>query len=121
MIQSGTYLNVIDNTGVKIVKCIKIIGSSKKVGHIGDKIVVSIRETNANAKIKKGEVTQAIIIRTKKGSLRGDGSYLRFLENSVVLTDKSGELLGSRIFGIIPYEIKDMKYKKIISLAQEIA
>lgn len=121
MIQAGTYLDVIDNTGVKVVKCIKIIGSCKKAGHIGDKIVVSIRETNSNSKIKKGEVTQAIIIRTKHGLSRKDGTNLKFLENSVVLTDKSGELLGSRIFGIIPYEIKDMKYKKIISLAQEIA
>jgi len=123
MIQDNTILNVADNTGAKKVKCIKILGGSKKKhGIIGDKIIVSIKSliSQKDKKVKKGEVCHAIIVRTKGQMLRKDGHIIKFYENSVVLLDKQNDIIGTRIFGLIPREIKNLGYNKIISLAKEV-
>ena len=123
MIQINTILNVADNTGAKKVKCIRVLGGSKKVvGKIGDKIVVSIQQVvnQKDKKVKKGEIYHAIIVRTVKENIRNNGCIIKFLENSVVLLDKQQDIIGTRIFGIIPREIKNLGYQKIISLSQEV-
>ena len=122
MIQMGSILNVADNTGAKKVQCIKVLGGSKKMSAgVAEKIVVSIKEAAVSDKVKAGEVFHAVIVRTKKEIKRKDGCVLRFLDNAVVLLDKQGELIGTRIFGVIPREIKDANYQKIVSLAQEVS
>lgn len=124
MIQAGSILNVADNTGAKKVKCIKVLGGSGKMsGNIGEKIVVSIQNaiTQKDRKVNPGEVHHAVIVRTKKEKKRKDGFIIKFFENAVVLLDKQGDLLGTRIFGVIPREIKECGYQKIISLSQEVS
>ena len=122
MIQMGSILNVADNTGAKKVMCIKVLGGSKRMSAgIGYKIVVSIREAAVSDKVKAGEVFHAVIVRTKKEKRRKDAVVIRFFENAAVLLNKQGELVGTRIFGPIPRELRAANYLKIISLAPEVS
>ncbi|MBN2717141.1 MAG: 50S ribosomal protein L14 [Deltaproteobacteria bacterium] len=121
MIQMESQLNVADNSGAKKLVCIKVKGGSKrKYATIGDVITVSIRETIANSKVKKGDVAQAVIVRTKKELKRPDGSYIRFDENSAVLVNAQNEMIGTRIFGPVARELRAKKFMKIVSLAPEV-
>ena len=121
MVQMQTILDVADNSGAKKVMCIKVLGGSKrKYASIGDVIVVSIREAIPQAKVKKGDVAKAVIVRTKKEIRRPDGSYIRFDENSAVLINPQLEPIGSRIFGPVARELRAKKFMKIISLAPEV-
>ena len=121
MVQMQTVLDVADNSGAKKVMCIKVLGGSKrKYASIGDVIVVSIREAIPQAKVKKGDVAKAVIVRTKKEIRRADGSYIRFDGNSAVLINKDNEPIGTRIFGPVARELRARKFAKIISLAPEV-
>ncbi len=121
MIQMNSILDVADNSGAKRVMCIKVLGGSKrKYASIGDVIVVSIREAIPQAKVKKGDVAKAVIVRTKKEIRRADGSYIRFDGNSAVLINKDNEPIGTRIFGPVARELRAKKFMKIISLAPEV-
>jgi len=116
----GSRLNVADNSGAKQAQCIKVLGGSKKMSAtIGDKIVVSIKKAIISDKVKEGEVFHAVVVRTRKEKRRRDASVIRFFDNSVVLLDAQGELIGTRIFGVIPRELRD-NYSKVISLALEV-
>jgi len=121
MIQMTSILDGADNSGAKKVMCIKVLGGSKrKYASVGDVIVVSIREAIPNAKVKKGDVAKAVIVRTKKEIPRADGSYIRFDGNSAVLINKDNEPIGTRIFGPVARELRARKFAKIISLAPEV-
>lgn len=121
MIQLGTILDVADNSGAKKVKCFKVIGGSgKKIGHVGDQIVVSIRKADPHSKVKAGQVYRAVIVRVAKEIRRADGSYIRFDSNAAVLINKQLEPIGSRIFGPIPRELRAKNFTKIVSLAPEV-
>ena len=121
MVQTTSTLDVADNSGAKKVMCIKVLGGSKrKYASIGDVIVVSIREAIPQAKVKKGDVAKAVIVRTKKEIRRADGSYIRFDGNSAVLINKDNEPIGTRIFGPVARELRAKKFMKIISLAPEV-
>lgn len=121
MVQEQTRLNVADNSGAKKLMCIRVLGGSKKkYGSIGDLIVVSVKSAIPNAAIKKGEVSRAVIVRTKKEVRRRDGSYIRFDENAAVLLDAQGEPRGTRIFGPVARELREKDFMKIISLAPEV-
>lgn len=121
MIQMTTILDVADNSGAKKVFCIKVLGGSRrKYASLGDIIVVSIQEAIPNAKVKKGDVAKAVIVRTAKEVARPDGSYIRFDTNSAVLINKENEPLGTRIFGPVARELRSKKFMKIISLAPEV-
>ena len=121
MVQMTTILDVADNSGAKKVMCIKVLGGSKrKYASIGDVIVVSIREAIPQAKVKKGDVAKAVIVRTKKEIRRADGSYIRFDGNSAVLINKDNEPIGTRIFGPVARELRAKRFMKIISLAPEV-
>ena len=121
MVQTTTTLDVADNSGAKKVMCIRVLGGTKrKYASIGDIIVVSIKEAIPNAKVKKGEVAKAVIVRTKKEVSRADGSYIRFDSNSAVLVDKDNEPVGTRIFGPVARELRAKRFMKIISLAPEV-
>ena len=121
MIQMTTILDVADNSGAKKVFCIKVLGGSKrKYASVGDVIVVSIKEAIPNAKVKKGDVAKAVIVRTAKENPRPDGSYIRFDSNSAVLVNKDNEPVGTRIFGPVARELRAKKFMKIISLAPEV-
>ena len=121
MIQVQTELTVADNTGAKIVECIKVLGGSKRrYAGIGDSIVVTVKEAIPNGKVKKGTVHRAIVVRTKKEIFRNDGSNLKFDNNAVVITDEKGEPLGTRIFGPVTRELRSKGQTKIISLAPEV-
>ena len=121
MVQTTSTLDVADNSGAKKVMCIRVLGGTKrKYASIGDVIVVSIKETIPNAKVKKGEVAKAVIVRTKKEVSRADGSYIRFDSNSAVLVDKDNEPVGTRIFGPVARELRAKRFMKIISLAPEV-
>ncbi len=121
MIQQQTILDVADNSGAKKVMCIKVLGGSKRrYASIGDVIVVSIREAIPQAKVKKGEVARAVIVRTAREVRRPDGSYIRFDANSAVLINKDLEPVGTRIFGPVARELRARKFMKIISLAPEV-
>ena len=121
MIQVLTKLDVADNSGAKKIKCIKVIGGSKRrSATIGDVIVVSITDAAPRGKVKKGEVSHAVIVRTAKEIKRPDGSCIKFDGNAGVLVDKNGELIGSRVFGPIPRELRGKNFMKIISLAPEV-
>ena len=114
MVQENTRLNVADNSGAKKVMCIRILGGSrKKYGTIGDVIVVSVKSAIPNAPVKKGDVSKAVIVRTKKESRRKDGTYIRFDENAAVLLDNQGEPRGTRIFGPVARELRDKEFMKI--------
>ncbi len=121
MIIVVSKLNVADNSGAKLVQCIKVLGGSKRrSANIGDLIVVTVKEAIPNGKIKTGEVTRAVVVRTKKGISRNDGSSIRFDKNSAVLLTKEGEPIGTRIFGPVTRELRLRKFTKIISLAPEV-
>ena len=121
MIQMRTVLDVADNSGARKVQCIKVLGGSKRrYASIGDIIVVSVKEANPNAKVKKGEVTKAVVVRTAKEIGRADGTYIRFDVNSAVLIDNQKEPVGTRIFGPVARELRAKKFMKIISLAPEV-
>ncbi len=121
MIQSETRLTVADNSGAKTVYCIKVLGGSRRrYASIGDIIVVAVKEAIPNAKVKKGDIYKAVVVRTKKEILRPDGSYIRFDENSAVLINANQEPVGTRIFGPVARELRARKFMKIISLAPEV-
>jgi len=121
MVQTTTTLDVADNSGAKKIMCIRVLGGTKrKYASIGDVIVVSIKEAIPNAKVKKGEVAKAVIVRTRKEVSRQDGSYIRFDTNSAVLVDKDNEPVGTRIFGPVARELRAKRFMKIISLAPEV-
>ncbi|MBW1898166.1 MAG: 50S ribosomal protein L14 [Deltaproteobacteria bacterium] len=121
MIQSETRLTVADNSGAKEVYCIKVLGGSKRrYASVGDIIVVSVKEAIPNAKVKKGDVMKAVVVRTKKEIRRPDGSFIRFDDNSAVLLTGSMEPVGTRIFGPVARELRAKRYMKIISLAPEV-
>ena len=121
MIQVQTELSVADNTGAKRIECIKVLGGSKRrYASIGDTIVVSVKETIPKGKVKKGSVHKAVIVRTKQGIFRKDGSKIKFDNNAAVLTDEKGEPLGTRIFGPVTIELRSKGQMKIISLAPEV-
>lgn len=121
MIQVETRLDVADNTGAKQVLCIKVLGGSKKkVAHVGDVIVVSVKDAIPRGKVKKGEVCRAVIVRTKKEIRRQDGSYISFDKNAAVLINKQGEPIGTRIFGPVVRELRAKRFMKIISLSPEV-
>ncbi|WP_339735480.1 50S ribosomal protein L14 [uncultured Gimesia sp.] len=121
MIQMQTDLDVCDNSGAKIARCIKVLGGTgRRTAEIGDVIVVSIQKTLAGSGIKKGQVLRGVIVRTKYPSRRDDGSYVRFDSNAMVLLDGEGNPRGTRIFGAVARELRERKYMKIISLANEV-
>ncbi len=121
MIQVETRLDVADNSGAKEVYCIKVLGGSKRrYASIGDIIVVSVKEAIPNAKVKKGDVMKAVVVRTKKEVRRGDGTYIRFDNNSAVLINAQREPIGTRIFGPVARELRAKRFMKIISLAPEV-
>ena len=121
MIQVQTELNVADNTGARIVECIKVLGGSKRrYASIGDSIVVSVKDAIPNGKVKKGTVHKAVVVRTKKAVHRNDGSKVKFGNNAVVITDEKNEPLGTRIFGPVTRELRAKGQTKIISLAPEV-
>lgn len=117
MIQRETVLDVADNSGAKLVKCIGIIGGKRKYACIGDVIVVAVKDAIPGSRISKGDVKRAVVVRTRKEIRRPDGSYVRFDTNSVVILNEYGEPLGSRIFGPIPRELRDKGFAKIVTLA----
>ena len=121
MIQVQTELFVADNTGAKKIECIKVLGGSKRrYASIGDIIVVSVKEAIPRGKVKKGSIHRAVIVRTKQGIFRNDGSKVKFDNNAAVLTDDKGEPLGTRIFGPVTRELRSKGQMKIISLAPEV-
>jgi large subunit ribosomal protein L14 len=121
MIQAETKLQVADNSGAKKLYCIRVLGGSRRrYARIGDTIIVSIKEAIPNAKVNKGDVMRAVVVRTKKGFRRPDGSYIRFDDNSAVLINQQGEPIGTRIFGPVARELRAKKFMKIISLAPEV-
>jgi large subunit ribosomal protein L14 len=121
MIQAESRLEVADNSGAKKVMCIKVLGGSKrKYAGIGDVIVCSVKEAAPNGKVKKGDVVQAVIVRTRRAVGREDGSYIRFDENAAVLLNKQGEPIGNRVFGPVARELRAKSYMRIVSLAPEV-
>jgi large subunit ribosomal protein L14 len=121
MIQMQSHLDVADNSGARLVQCIKVLGGSKrKYASVGDIIVVSVKEAIPNGKVKKGDVHKAVIVRTSKEIRRVDGSYIRFDNNSAVLIDNKGEPVGTRIFGPVARELRARQYMKIVALAPEV-
>ena len=121
MIQTETKLKVADNSGAKLVTCIKVLGGSKRrYASVGDIIVVAVKEAMPNSKVKKGEVVRAVIVRTAKEIRRVDGSHIRFDDNSAVLISQQGEPIGTRIFGPVARELRAKQFMKIISLAPEV-
>ena len=121
MILVQSNMDVADNSGARVVQCIKVLGGSKrKVAGVGDVIVVAVKEAIPRGKVKKGDVQRAVIVRTKKEIRRKDGSAIRFDTNAAVLIDKAGEPIGTRIFGPVTRELRAKKFMKIISLAPEV-
>jgi large subunit ribosomal protein L14 len=121
MIQTETKLKVADNSGAKLLLCIKVLGGSKRrYATVGDVIVVSIKEAMPNSKVKKGDVMKAVIVRTKKEVARVDGSYIKFDDNSAVLITPQNEPIGTRIFGPVARELRAKNFMKIVSLAPEV-
>ena len=121
MIQSETRLTVADNSGAKVLYCIKVLGGSRRrYASVGDIIEVAVKEALPNAKVKKGDVLKAVVVRTKKEIRRQDGSYIRFDDNSAVLVNASREPIGTRIFGPVARELRAKRFMKIISLAPEV-
>ena len=121
MIQQESYLKVADNTGAKEIKCIRVLGGSKrKYGNIGDVIVASVRKSTPGGTVKKGEVVKAVIVRSAKGVRRDDGTYVRFDDNAAVLIKDDKNPRGTRIFGPVARELRDKDYMKILSLAPEV-
>lgn len=121
MIQMESVLDVADNSGAKRVKCIKVLGGSKrKYARLGDIIAVAVRDAIPNGKVKKGDLARAVVVRTRKEIRRIDGSYIRFDTNSAVLINKDNEPIGTRIFGPVARELRARRFMKIVSLAPEV-
>ncbi|MBI1341129.1 50S ribosomal protein L14 [bacterium] len=121
MIQMQTHLDVADNSGARLVQCIKVLGGSKRrYASVGDIIVVSIKEAAPKGRVKKGDVRKAVVVRIAKDIQRRDGSVIRFDSNAAVLVNNSGEPIGTRIFGPVPRELRAKNHMKIISLAPEV-
>ncbi|MGE0210949.1 MAG: 50S ribosomal protein L14 [Parvibaculaceae bacterium] len=121
MIQAETNLDVADNSGARRVQCIKVLGGSKrKYAHVGDIIVVSVKDAIPRGRVKKGNVMKAVVVRTSKDIRRADGSVIRFDRNAAVLINNQGEPVGTRIFGPVPRELRARNHMKIISLAPEV-
>ncbi|MBI9065851.1 MAG: 50S ribosomal protein L14 [Salinivirgaceae bacterium] len=120
MIQTESRLNVADNSGAKSVLCISILGgTNRKYASIGDKIVISVKSAMPSSEVKKGTVSRAVVVRTRKEIRRADGSYIRFDDNACVLLNQAGEIRGTRIFGPVARELRE-NYMKIVSLAPEV-
>ena len=121
MVQQQTILKVADNTGAKEIMCIRCLGGSfRKTANIGDVIVASVKTATPGGVVKKGDVVKAVIVRTKKGLRRADGSYIKFDENAAVIIKEDGNPKGTRIFGPVARELRDKEYMKILSLAPEV-
>ena len=121
MIQQESYLKVADNTGAKEIHCIRVLGGSKrKFGNIGDVIVASVRKATPGGTVKKGDVVKAVIVRTKRGVRREDGTYVRFDENAAVIIKDDKNPRGTRIFGPVARELREKDFMKILSLAPEV-
>ena len=121
MIQMESYLKVADNTGAKEIHCIRVLGGSRrKFGNIGDIIVASVRKAAPGGTVKKGEVVKAVIVRTKRGVRREDGTYVRFDENAAVIIKEDRNPRGTRIFGPVARELREKEFMKILSLAPEV-
>lgn len=121
MIQVESTIGVADNSGAKLVQCIKVLGGSKRrYARVGDVVVVAVKNAIPRGKVKKGEVARAVIVRTTKETHRKDGTSIRFDKNAAVLIDKKGEPVGTRIFGPVSRELRAKKYMKIVSLAPEV-
>ncbi|MEZ7900532.1 MAG: large subunit ribosomal protein L14 [Flavobacteriales bacterium] len=121
MVQQESRLKVADNSGAKEVLVIRVLGGSgKRYASIGDKIVVAIKSATPNGNIKKGSVSKAVVVRTKKEIRRPDGSYIRFDDNAAVILNEGGEMRGTRIFGPVARELRDKQFMKIVSLAPEV-
>ena len=121
MIQDNTRLEVADNSGAKEVMCIKVLGGSKRrTANIGDFIVVSVKDAIPRGKVQKGNKFRAVVVRTSKGIIRQDGSTIRFDKNACVLINKDGQPIGTRIFGPVTRELRNLNFMKIISLAPEV-
>ena len=121
MIQMGSVLDVADNSGAKKIACIQLLGgSSGQYGNLGDVITASVKEALPDGTVKKGQVVRAVIVRTRKGSRRKDGSYIRFDTNSAVIIDNQREPVGTRVFGPVARELRERRFMKIVSLAPEV-
>ena len=121
MVQAESRLNVADNTGAKEVLTIRVLGGTKRrYARLGDKIVVTVKDATPNGTVKKGQVSLAVVVRTKKEVRRNDGSYIRFDENACVLLQQTGEMRGTRVFGPVARELRDKQFMKIFSLAPEV-
>ena len=121
MIQVHTQMTVADNSGAKKVFCIRVLGGTRRrYAHVGDIIVVSVKEALPHSKVKKGDVMQAVVVRTVKETRRADGSYIKFDDNSAVLINPAGDPIGTRIFGPVARELRAKRFMKIISLAPEV-
>ncbi|WP_158962481.1 50S ribosomal protein L14 [Myroides fluvii] len=121
MVQQESRLKVADNTGAKEVLTIRVLGGTKRrYASVGDKIVVSIKDATPNGSVKKGTVSTAVVVRTKKEVRRADGSYIRFDDNACVLLNAAGEMKGTRVFGPVARELRERQFMKIVSLAPEV-
>lgn len=121
MIQVHTQMTVADNSGAKRVSCIRVLGGTRRrYAHVGDIIVVSVKEALPHSKVKKGDVMRAVVVRTVKETRRADGSYIKFDDNSAVLINPAGDPIGTRIFGPVARELRAKRFMKIISLAPEV-
>ena len=121
MVQQESRLTVADNSGAKEVLVIRVLGGTKRIyGSIGDQVVVTVKEATPAGNVKKGQVSRAVVVRTKKEVRRNDGSYIRFDNNAVVLLNNTGEMRGTRIFGPVARELREKQFMKIVSLAPEV-
>lgn len=121
MIQQESRLKVADNSGAKEVLCIGVLGgTNKRYATLGDRIVVTVKEATSSGLVKKGTVSKAVVVRTKKEVRRADGSYIRFQDNAAVLLNDSGNLRGTRVFGPVGRELRDKNFPKLVSLAPEV-
>ena len=121
MVQQESRLKVADNTGAKEVLTIRVLGGTKRrYARLGDKIVVTVKDATPNGTVKKGQVSIAVVVRTKKEVRRKDGSYIRFDEKACVLLSQTGEMRGTRVFGPVARELRDKQFMKIVSLAPEV-
>ena len=121
MVQQESRLNVADNSGAKELLCIRVLGGSgRRYAFVGDKIICSVKMADPNSQVKKGDVVQAVVVRTRKETRRKDGSYIRFDDNAAVLISKEGEPRGTRIFGPVARELREKQFMKIVSLAPEV-
>lgn len=121
MIQVQTRMTVADNSGAREIMCIRVIGGSRKrIGHIGDIIIASVKDANPDSNVKKGSVVRAVVVRTAKEKRRGDGTYIKFDDNAAVLLNKQNEPLGTRVFGPVARELRGKGFLKIVSMAPEV-